>query len=102
MSQDQAGPPQGPTQEQRILEVMRRVLTGIVRELTPEPGVRHPLSESTIEDVRQALALISARERELNQAHGAAAVRPRYVDEPVTSTVVQLEPRRRDDPDEPR
>lgn len=97
MTDQQPGPPQGPTQEQRILEVMRRVLTQIVRELTPEPGVRHPLSDATIEDVRQALGLISARERELLQSQGQPEARPRYVDEPVTSTVVQFQPRRGDD-----
>ena len=34
--------------EQRVLAAMRKVLARIVREVTPEPGMRHPLSAKTI------------------------------------------------------
>jgi hypothetical protein len=45
--------------------------------------MRHPLSDATIQDLRQCLALISARERELAQAAGRpVSGQPRYADEP--------------------
>ena len=73
------------SKEQRILAAMRKLLARIVRELAPAPGLRHPLSERTIADIRAAFDLISARERELLGQQGAAArERPRYTDEPKT------------------
>ena len=79
------------THEQRILAVMRKLLARIVRELAPKPGMRHPLSERTIADIRAAFDLISARERELlRTAGGAAEERPRYADAPKTSHAVPV------------
>ncbi|MDJ0778185.1 MAG: segregation and condensation protein A [Gammaproteobacteria bacterium] len=54
-----------PTLEHRILIQLRQVLAAVVRDVTPPPGMRNPLSEQTIEDIRAAFALIAAREREL-------------------------------------
>ena len=54
--------------EQQIMVIMRKVLGSIVRETTPQPGHRHPLSDKTIEDIKQCFALISAREKELAEA----------------------------------
>jgi len=69
--------------EFRILRAMKQVLTRIVKETATPPGLRHPLSEDCIEDIRQALLLISAREQELNEAAGTPSLaRPRYIDEP--------------------
>ncbi len=59
-----------PNQEQRTLIVMRKVLSAIVRETTPKPGMRHVLSEHTREDIRMCFGLISAREQELAQESG--------------------------------
>ena len=53
------------TLEHRILIRLRQVLAAVVRDVTPPPGMRNPLSEQTIEDIRGAFALIAAREREL-------------------------------------
>ena len=78
------------SKEQRILIIMRKVLAQIVKETTPDPGLRHPLSERTIEDIRECFALIAARERELADDAGIPQERPRYIDEPHTSTVVSL------------
>lgn len=78
------------TKEHRILIAMRKVLSGIVRETTPPPGMRHPLSDSTIEDIKQCFALISAREKELSDDAGHPVAKPRYADEPRTSQVVQF------------
>lgn len=82
--------------EQQIMVVMRKVLTTIVRETTPPPGMKHPLSDATIEDVRMCLGLISAREQELMSQQGKESLaRPHYVDEPKTSQVVSLDGVRR-------
>ena len=54
------------TLEHRILIQVRQVLASVVRDVTPPPGMRNPLSERTIEDIRSCFALIAARERELS------------------------------------
>lgn len=72
-----------PSMEQRILKAVKMTLTGVIKDTATPPGMRHPLSPETIEDLRQCLALISARERELAEAAGdPQASRPRYADEP--------------------
>lgn len=78
------------SQEQQILIAMRKTLSAIIRDVTPPPGMKHPLSESTIEDVRQCLALIAAREKELADAQGRGGERPYYVDEPPKTRVVPI------------
>lgn len=75
--------PRELSKEERVLRVMREVLTKIIRETATPPGLKHPLSKECIEDMRQCLFLISARETELKQDRGdAMAGRPRYADEP--------------------
>lgn len=79
--------------EQQIMVIMRKVLGSIVRETTPQPGHRHPLSEGTIEDIKQCFALISVREKELAEEAGIEnKMRPRYIDEPTAqeSQVVSI------------
>ncbi len=79
------------SQEQRILVTMRTVLARIVRDTTPAPGMRHPLSEGTIQDIRECFALISARERELAEAAGVEIKeRPRFADQPGAPKVVSI------------
>jgi hypothetical protein len=79
------------TREERILRVMRRVLTDIAKDTYTRPGHRHPLSDETVNDIRQCLGLITAREAELNAAAGRETkARPRFVDEPQSSVVVPL------------
>jgi len=69
--------------EERILQAVKMTLAAVIKDTATPHGMRHPLSDSTIEDLRQCLALISARERELAQAAGRATeARPRYADEP--------------------
>lgn len=80
------------SKEQRILLVMRKLLGSIVRETTPNPGMKHVLSEHTREDIRMCFGLISARERELAEDAGInLEMRPRYGDQPSTSTVVSMD-----------
>ncbi len=84
------------TKEQQILLAMRKTLAAIIKDLTPPPGMRHPLSAATIEDMRQCLKLISARERELADAQGRVRERPYYADETPEATVVPLAKIRRE------
>ncbi len=79
-------------QEQRTLLIMRKLLSAIVRETTPKPGMKHTLSETTREDIRMCFGLISARERELSELSGVEVKeRPRYADEPKKSSVVSFD-----------
>jgi hypothetical protein len=80
------------TQEERILRMMKRVLTDVAKDTYARPGYRHPLSDATIDGMRQCLALISARECELNELAGRSMdERPRFIDEPKSSVVVTLD-----------
>lgn len=77
--------------ERQILMVMRKVLAQIIKDTTPEfKTMKHPLSADTIEDIRQCLALIAARERELADAAGLARERPYFADEKPAAEVVPL------------
>lgn len=79
------------TQEEKILQMMKRVLTDVAKDTFVRPGLKHPLSENTIHGIRDCLALITSRERELAEAHGRSMdKRPRFVDEPASSVVVPL------------
>jgi hypothetical protein len=78
------------SKEQQILIAMRKTLSAIIRDVTPPPGMRHPLSEPTIEDVRQCFALIAAREKELADTQGRGGERPYYVDEAPSVRVVPI------------
>ncbi|MCK5720794.1 MAG: segregation and condensation protein A [Thiomargarita sp.] len=72
------------SKEQQVLTVMRKVLSNIVKEITPPPGAKYPLSESTVEDIRMCLGLITNREQELSAEQGdenSKNQRPYYVDE---------------------
>lgn len=72
-----------PTKEQRILRAVKLTLIGVIRDTATPAHLKHPLADATIEDLRQCLALISARERELAEPAGQTwSERPRYVDEP--------------------
>ena len=74
------------------MQVMRKVLTSIVRDVTPEhKSLPYPLTEQTIQDIRHCLLLITAREKELADAAGRTAVeRPFYADEPQQAKVVPM------------
>lgn len=87
---DKTDQPGELTLEHRILIQVRQTLASVVRDVTPLPGMRNPLSDSTIEDIRGCFAVIAARERELNADRGRND-RPVYVDEPKTSSVVEFD-----------
>ncbi|MDQ3027358.1 MAG: segregation and condensation protein A [Pseudomonadota bacterium] len=69
--------------EERILMAVKLTLANVIKDTATPHGMRHPLSDGTIEDLRQCLALISARERELAEVAGRPeGGRPRFTDEP--------------------
>jgi hypothetical protein len=80
------------TKEREIMMVMRKLLTTIVREVTPEhKSLRHPLSDQTIQDIRACLGLITAREKELADAAGRTTQeRPYFVDKAPQTKVVPI------------
>ena len=75
--------------EERILQAVKLTLANVIKDTATPHGMRHPLSDGTIQDLRKCLALISARERELAQAAGkATGGKPRYADEPARDETV--------------
>lgn len=79
------------SQEERILRMMKKVLTDVAKDTHAKPGFRHPLSDGTVQGIRECLALISARERELVEARGQSMdKRPRFIDEPQKTVAVPL------------
>ena len=76
--------------EREILMVMRKVLGAVIRDITPTPGTRYPLTDKTIEDVRMCLGLIAARERELAESAGVKQERPFYADDPQAAKVISM------------
>ncbi len=81
---------EGQSLELRILIQLRQVLAAVVRDVTPAPGRRNPLSERTIEDVRDAFALIAARERELKGTSGNMDL-PTFKDKGATTRIVSFD-----------
>lgn len=78
--------------DREVMRVMRKVLTTIVREITPEhKGIKHPLSDATIEDVRQCLGLITAREKELAEKAGVVQEKPYFIDETPSAKVIPMD-----------
>ena len=81
--------------ESRILTMMKKVLTNIAKDTHTAPGMRHPLSDNTINDMRACLDLIVSREAELNgQGGNVSSRKPRFIDEPSDSVVVHLDTRK--------
>ncbi len=73
----------------RIMKMMRQVLSSIARDTVPPAGMKHPLSDETIQGIRECLAVISSREHELGKQVGSEnnARRPRFIDEPKAPVV---------------
>lgn len=81
-----------PSREERMLRMMKKVLTDIAKDTYTRPGFKHPLSDNTILGIRDCLALITARESELAESAGRPMnMRPRFTDEPQESVVVKLD-----------
>ena len=79
------------TIEAQVLREMRLILTEIARETAVHRDTRHVLSDGTLIKMRDCLALISAREKELNEARGVEMTsRPKLGIEKSDSVRVQL------------
>ena len=79
------------SKELQVLVTMRKVLSSVIRDITPEPGMKHPLSATTMEDVRQCFSLITAREKEINELAGMPSLhRPQFTDDKNKANVVQF------------
>jgi hypothetical protein len=101
MSDDRNNPLE--SKEYRILKALKLVLTDVVKDTATQPGLKHPLSDRTIEGIRQCLKLIAARERELVEESGKSQdMRPYFTDEPKKNVVVPITKigRKNKDPDE--
>lgn len=73
--------------ESRILHVMRGILIDVIKDTTTEPGLKHPLTDQTIENIRHGLDLITARQREIDEQQGKSwDMRPTYPTEPQQQT----------------
>jgi hypothetical protein len=71
------------SKEHRILKAVKLTLTNVIKDTATQPGMKHPLSDATIGDLRNCLVLISEREKELiEDAGGEMNMRPYYTDEP--------------------
>lgn len=87
------------TQEQRILRVCKRVLTDVAKDTVTPAELKHPLSENTIQGIRDCLQLIAARETEILAAQGnESTARPRFIDEPQKNVVVNITPSKKSQP----
>jgi len=81
--------------ELRVMSAMKKTLMAVIKDTTSQPGQKHPLSDSTIEDIRQCLGLITSREQTLTGDAGTR--RPKFVDEPDDTVVVSLKtPKKKD------
>ena len=77
--------------EQRLMRMMRKTLTSIVRDTAPRDGNPSPLSEATIMNIKDCLMVISSRETELAKLTGRTLEdRPHFTDETPTSHAVKI------------
>lgn len=79
------------SKEREILMVMRKVLAQIIKDTTPASrAMKHPLSDPTIQDIRNCLGLISVRERELADLAGVQMEKPYFTDDKPAAEVVSI------------
>ncbi len=82
------------TEEERILRAMKKVLTDVAKDTYAKPGYAHPLSEETIQGIRECLKMIALREHEIAKAHGRESkARPQFIDEKPQEVVIPIDPR---------
>ena len=85
------------TKEQRILRMMKRVLTDIVKDTSTPPGLKHPLTEDTVKGIRDCLELITSRETELHAESGQPSnSRPKVAGQPQSAVRVSLSKKKKD------
>ena len=80
------------SKEQQVMVAMRKTLANVVKETTPEPGMIHPLSKNTVDDIRACFSLIAAREKELMEEMGIEnKAKPYYTDEKKTADIIKFQ-----------
>ena len=80
------------TTEERVLRMVKNVLTSVAKDTATEPGLKHPLSKNTINEIRECLMMITAREQQLAKEYNRdTSARPRFTDEPQSEVVVSLD-----------
>ena len=80
------------SKEEQILRMMKKVLTDVAKETFTRPGLKHPLSDTTIHGIRDCLTLITAREVELSEElNRPMSQRPHFIDEPQTRVVIPID-----------
>lgn len=80
------------SKEYRVLLAMKTTLTCVVKDTATPPGMKHPLGEETVENIRQCLMLISSREQELLELAGESSDSlPRFIDEPSNVTAIPVD-----------
>jgi len=75
--------------EVRMLRMIKRVLTDVAKDTFTKPGLRHPLTESTILGIRDCLSLVTLRESELRDTD-APISKPGFIDQKTDKVVVSL------------
>jgi hypothetical protein len=77
--------------EQRLMRMMRKTLTSIVRDTAPRNGNPSPLSETTVLGIKDCLMVISGRETELSQLTGRTLdERPHFTDDTPNTHAVKI------------
>jgi hypothetical protein len=82
------------SKEQQILRQMRKTLGNVVRDVTPLGGRANPLTDSTIQDIKDCFGLISEREKELAEKLNFDQAKPYYADgeQPNTNVISFVKP----------
>ena len=79
------------SKEQQVMVAMRKTLANVVKDTTPEPGMIHPLTKNTVDDIRACFSLIAAREKELMEDMGIDNnAKPYFTDEQKTADVIKF------------
>jgi len=73
------------SKEQRIMRIMRKTLGNVVKDVTPLGGRTNPLSEGTVQNIKDCFTLISEREKELAEALNFDQSKPYYTDSEPTN-----------------
>ncbi len=78
--------------EQRLMRMMRKTLTSVVRDTAPRDGNPSPLTEATVMNIKDCLMVIASRETELARLTGRTLdEKPRFTDETPTSHAVKID-----------
>lgn len=79
-------------EEAKILKAVKKVLTEVIKDTATQPGIKHPLSENTINGLRDCLVMIAGREQVLAEKLGLSNdMRPYFTDEPPKDKVVSID-----------